>query len=127
MWFKILESIWKASPKDGDSIAAPDETSQGPGVGHTGRPSLQREKPYDTSGTADRVNGHIERCESPETAEPAKPNRVAHAIREYGEIVFFGSAVVVILVLGERNMFSPQIRYQQEPIVRLLPVIFYRV
>ncbi|KAF4627265.1 hypothetical protein G7Y89_g10890 [Cudoniella acicularis] len=35
------------------------------------------------------------------------------------EIPMFGSIVLVILILGERNFFSPQVRYETEPITSI--------
>lgn len=124
MWFKVLEFIWKSSSsKDGDSAAdvteAPAEERD---PVNAARPSLQREKHSQSLGNAECLErSNYQPADEPLAEEPAtekaRPNRVANAIREYGEIVVFGAAVFVILVLGERNLFSPQIRYQQEPIV----------
>lgn len=114
MWFKILEFIWKTSEKTGESPGEPSEASDE--VSNANRPPLRREKPGRTSETAEYLEGRNQHEEQQDTV---KPNRVAHAIREYGEIIVFGSAVLAILILGERNMFSSQVRYQQEPIVSL--------
>lgn len=35
------------------------------------------------------------------------------------EAPIFGAAVVAILIMGERNFFSPQVRYQTEPIASI--------
>ncbi|CZT18993.1 uncharacterized protein RCC_04838 [Ramularia collo-cygni] len=114
MWFKILESIWKSSSQDDESNSEHGEVAdEARTVINTTRSSLQREKP-DDSECFEIHNAEAGERQTVRTA--AKPNRVAFAIREYGEIVVFGSAVLAILVLGERNMFSSQIQYQQEPI-----------
>lgn len=129
MWFKILEFIWKASPKEGENVAqSEDAAEEARGIASTDaiRPSLHREKPCRSSENAERLEGLNEQYEESRERQPPtreKQHRVAYAIREYGEIVVFGSAVLIILVLGERNMFSPQIRYQQEPIVSHYTVI----
>lgn len=123
MWFKILESIWKSAPKDGESDTETREPSEdGTIIIQPSRPSIQREKPGDTECFEVHTRPSQEQPQEQEaqTTERPKTNRVAAAIREYGEIVIFGSAVLAILILGERNMFSSQIQYQQEPIVSRL-------
>lgn len=114
MWFKILEFIWKTSPKEGERAAEREEATEEGRVqvqDHPIRPSLQREKPED----AECLESNSEQP----AAGPRRPHRLANAIREYGEIAVFGAAVLAILVVGERNMWSSQLRYQQEPIVCL--------
>lgn len=119
MWFKILEFIWKSSPKDGESEDAEPERASEESRANISptRPSLQREKPENAECFETHTDTSQEQEQELRAAKPAKLNPVAFAIREYGEIVVFGSAVLAILILGERNMFSSQIRYQQEPIV----------
>lgn len=124
MWFKILEFIWKAAPKEGEDAEQPEEaTGEATEEGRVQiqanpvRPSLQHEK----SESAECVEGQSEQ----QTVQPQRPNPVANAIREYGEIVIFGAAVLAILILGERNMWSSQLKYQQEPIVCLFTASVY--
>ena len=45
--------------------------------------------------------------------KPAGP--ALRLFREYLEIPVFGSAVITILVLGESNLYSRQVRHQTEP------------
>ena len=48
-----------------------------------------------------------------------KPNKVVLMIRNYVEVPLFGAAVFAILILGEINLFSTQVRYETEPIANI--------
>ncbi|KAK5167090.1 uncharacterized protein LTR77_007820 [Saxophila tyrrhenica] len=48
--------------------------------------------------------------------EMKKANKAVSFIRKYVEVPFFTAAILAILVIGEWNLFSKQVRYQTEPV-----------
>ncbi|KAI7265044.1 hypothetical protein KC345_g8607 [Hortaea werneckii] len=52
-------------------------------------------------------------------APDSKKSRVSESLGKYLQIVLFGGAVFAILVAGERNLFSSQMRYQTEPMANV--------
>lgn len=46
-------------------------------------------------------------------------NTVVRAFLSVPEALIFGGAVLVILVVGEMNLFSTQVRYQTEPMANI--------
>ncbi|KAI6910035.1 hypothetical protein KC318_g1365 [Hortaea werneckii] len=48
-----------------------------------------------------------------------RKSRVSESLGKYLQIVLFGGAVFAILVAGERNLFSSQMRYQTEPMANV--------
>ncbi|USW56511.1 hypothetical protein Slin15195_G098300 [Septoria linicola] len=48
-----------------------------------------------------------------------KGNIIIKMIRKYAVTVIFGGAVLTILILGERNLFSPEVDYQTEPLANI--------
>ncbi|KAI7152998.1 hypothetical protein KC349_g8643 [Hortaea werneckii] len=52
-------------------------------------------------------------------APDSKKSRVSESLGKYMQIVLFGGAVFAILVAGERNLFSSQMRYQTEPMANV--------
>ncbi|GAB1744011.1 hypothetical protein NU219Hw_g1050t1 [Hortaea werneckii] len=52
-------------------------------------------------------------------APASKKSRVSEPLGKYLQIVLFGGAVFAILVAGERNLFSSQMRYQTEPMANV--------
>jgi hypothetical protein len=64
----------------------------------------------------DQMACQTQREEAQSSSPKPRSNRIATLIRSYGEITIFTLTILIILILGERNLFSPQIRYQQEPL-----------
>ncbi|KAI7204825.1 hypothetical protein KC316_g522 [Hortaea werneckii] len=52
-------------------------------------------------------------------APELKKSRVSESLGKYLQILLFGGAVFAILVAGERNLFSSQMRYQTEPMANV--------
>ncbi|RMY03390.1 hypothetical protein D0868_07490 [Hortaea werneckii] len=52
-------------------------------------------------------------------APDSKKSRVSESLGKYLQISLFGGAVFAILVAGERNLFSSQMRYQTEPMANV--------
>ncbi|KAI7211385.1 hypothetical protein KC333_g7706 [Hortaea werneckii] len=52
-------------------------------------------------------------------APESKKSRVSESLGKYLQILLFGGAVFAILVAGERNLFSSQMRYQTEPMANV--------
>ena len=52
-------------------------------------------------------------------APDSKKSRVSESLGKYLQIILFGGAVFAILVAGERNLFSSQMRYQTEPMANV--------
>jgi len=48
-----------------------------------------------------------------------KTNKVITFIRKYVEVPFFTAAILAILIIGERNLFSKQVYYQTEPVANV--------
>lgn len=51
--------------------------------------------------------------------EIKRNNRVIAFVRKYVEVPFFGGAILAILIIGERNLFSSQVRHQTEPLANI--------
>jgi len=87
MWFKILETNWKAHSRAGDHgqpTDAPIEGTNGATI----------------SGMKD-INSVI--------------RRYLRAL----QVPVFVAAILAILIIGERNFFSPQVDYMTEPIATI--------
>ena len=54
-----------------------------------------------------------------ETLGEMRGNIVSKMIRKYAVSALFGGAVLTILVVGERNLFSPEVDYQTEPLANV--------
>jgi len=52
-------------------------------------------------------------------APDSKKRRISESLGKYLQIILFGGAVFAILVAGERNLFSSQMRYQTEPMANV--------
>ncbi|KAI6791296.1 hypothetical protein KC363_g8169 [Hortaea werneckii] len=52
-------------------------------------------------------------------APEPKKSRISESLGKYMQITLFGGAVFAILVAGERNLFSSQMRYQTEPMANV--------
>lgn len=51
--------------------------------------------------------------------DPKRTNKIMAFVRNYLEVPFFGAAILAILVIGERNLFSSQVRHQTEPLANI--------
>ncbi|KAK3715845.1 hypothetical protein LTR37_006828 [Vermiconidia calcicola] len=54
-----------------------------------------------------------------DVGEMKDSNKLVELIRKYLEVPLFGGAVLVILIVGERNLFSEEVRYQTEPLANI--------
>ena len=90
MWLKILETNWKTRYEDDETRSNTEPTSS-------------------------------EECNAqPRMMESKDKIRLFLAwFREYYVYPIFGAAVLAILIIGERNLFSTQVRYQTEPVVNI--------
>lgn len=57
--------------------------------------------------------------ESINLGEIKRNNRIIAFVRKYVEVPFFGGAILAILIIGERNLFSSQVRHQTEPLANV--------
>lgn len=123
IYFKILEVNLKS-----ESERLPNPVSaQAPDVAMRRSPDVDTEEVSSAprgSGTPstertqeDCDNEHIEAPPATDKqAEEKKAPKIVTYVRQYGEIIIFSAAVLAILVIGEHNMLSPQVRYEQEPL-----------
>lgn len=54
-----------------------------------------------------------------ESLGEVKDNRFIKHFRQYAPVLIFGPATFAILIVGEINLFSSQVRYQTEPIANI--------
>ncbi|KAI6834492.1 hypothetical protein KC332_g5079 [Hortaea werneckii] len=54
-----------------------------------------------------------------QNAPDSKKSRISESLGKYLQIILFGGAVFAILVAGERNLFSSQMRYKTEPMANV--------
>ena len=45
--------------------------------------------------------------------------KVVRLLRKFFEVPLFAAAVLALLIIGERNLFSTQVRYQTEPMANV--------
>lgn len=57
----------------------------------------------------------------------AKLKALINTFGEYYQVPVFGAAAFAVLVLGERNMFSRQVRYQTEPVANIGMSLFSHI
>nr|POE71909.1 hypothetical protein CFP56_11785 [Quercus suber] len=123
MWFKILEVNLKKESSSSSTHETEDrgsiETTRGSGTGSDEMIGVIPQ-PESTSSEKSQETNDQERVEqTPAIAEQTEvkhSNRTAMYIRRWGEIVIFGAAGLGILLGGEKNLFSSQLQYEQEPI-----------
>lgn len=80
-------------------------------------------------GVKDREKDINEPIEGTNGATQKQMNWVNDRIRRLLsglEIPIFGAAIFAILILGERNFFSPQVNYQTEPIASIGKLLLLR-
>lgn len=79
----------------------------------------------ETSGVADNddlPSSATNDVDTEETTAERRHRAIIGAISRYGEVLMLGAAaaaVLALLIAGERNLFSHQLRYQTEPIANI--------
>jgi hypothetical protein len=97
MWLKILEK--NARKVNGSNDALPDPVAT--------RSTQESPTPH-AAGQTD---------EPPQVSNPKKT--VLRIFKKYIELPFFAGAIITILVMGERNLFSRPVRHQTEPLANI--------
>ncbi|KAK5135332.1 hypothetical protein LTR08_005436 [Meristemomyces frigidus] len=90
MWLKILETNWKSRYEDEE----PEDKVE---------PAISENSDTQTVATSVKTKAKV----------------LFVSFRQYYGYPVFGAAVLAILIMGERNLFSQQVRYQTEPVVNI--------
>jgi hypothetical protein len=67
----------------------------------------------------ERIDQVIEGTNGATERSMAGINNVIRTVLSGVEIPIFSAAVLALLIIGERNFFSPQVRYQTEPMASI--------